>query len=566
MVAQEFSLGIMGQDFTESSQFALPEPPCAYINISNITQMPDTKTTNAHALVEYVDDNGYSFTKHVILNAQGNSSMMWPKQNLAIDFCEDEWIGDATTQITFGDWVAQDSYHLKAYYIDWLRGVGAIGYKIYDDIVADHSTFLQRAGVQKYDPRARCYPDGFPCVVYLNDQFYGIYAWQLKKHRDNMGQDKKKAEHIHLDGQLSLASFWEGRIDWTQFEVRNPKNLYCIDTTQMSGTVEYKKYDGDQPCELIDETMPYYDPANAAHVRTAQVKHSIERLAQSYTTLLNLEFSGAGRQAVLNALREYYDYQSLVDYAVFHFVVSNVDGFEKNWQWFTYDGQKWFVAPYDLDMTFGNYWTGAFVLPPEYNALSPYDAISWNGPFWVMNMCGMDDIRQRYQTLRQSRAIDAKTIISYLNDWYNRVGADYYAQEYTQWSNSYCIRPTIASSTWTTTDNWTGYDTIAAWDANRTYQPGERCAMEYRIWTATAVSTGVCPYVQLGYVDNLARYRHWIRERLRLMDDYWDYHDYDGVETHHPSSATSAVTKQLRDGHLVIRIDNTDYSVLGNRL
>ena len=32
---------------------------------------------------------------------------------------------------------------------------------------------------------AKCMPDAFPVIVYQNGEFYGIYAWSLKKHRDN---------------------------------------------------------------------------------------------------------------------------------------------------------------------------------------------------------------------------------------------------------------------------------------------------------------------------------------------------------------------------------------------
>lgn len=554
-------------DFTDSTQFALLEPKCAYVNISNIANMPTIKTADAHAILEYFDDNGYSFSKKVIINAQGNSSLNLPKKNLAIDFCEDEWLGDATTQISFGDWVTQDSYHLKAYYIDWLRGVGAVGYRIFDDIVADHNTYLQRADVKKYDSKARCYPAGFPCIVYLNGEFYGIYSWQLKKHRDNMGQNKKTAEHIHLDGTINQESFWGGTIDWTQFEIRNPKNLYSVETKQVADSVmEYQKYDGDNPSELIDETMQYYDPTNKDHVRTAQVKHSIERLAQSYSILRNLKYGGANNETVLNALSEYYDYQSLLDYAAFHFVVSNSDGFGKNWQWFTYDGIKWFLSPYDLDMTFGNFFTGAIVLPPQYNRFDPYNTIPWNGPFWVMNMCGKDDIKNRYHSLRQSGSICAETIITYLNDWYSRVGAENYDKEYDKWSNSYCIRPTIASSGWTTDDDWTDYSTIPAYDPNRTYQPGERCTMDYRIWTATDTSTGIFPYIQLGYVDNLERYEEWITERLRLIDEYFEYIQLPtNIENKQQNATVPTAYKQLRDGQIVIIHNNIVYSVLGNR-
>ena len=83
--------------------------------------------------------------------------------------------------------------------------------------------WVRSGGLAKEEPLALCHPDGFPCAVYLDGDFYGIYSWQLKKHRANMAQRKSEPRHIHLDGMISDVTFWYGNIDWTAFEVRNPK-------------------------------------------------------------------------------------------------------------------------------------------------------------------------------------------------------------------------------------------------------------------------------------------------------------------------------------------------------
>ena len=71
--------------------------------------------------MEFYDCQGGYFCKKVILNAQGNSSLNFAKKNFAVDFCEDDWIGDKTTDISIGDWVKQDAFHFKAYYNDTFR-------------------------------------------------------------------------------------------------------------------------------------------------------------------------------------------------------------------------------------------------------------------------------------------------------------------------------------------------------------------------------------------------------------------------------------------------------------
>ena len=84
---------------------------------------------------------------------------------------------------------------------------------------------------------AKCHPDGFPCIIYLDGAFYGIYAFCLKKHRDNYHLTKDVPEHVHIDGVLTPEFLWNGNINWTQFEIRNPKNLYYKEV--QNGTFEY---------------------------------------------------------------------------------------------------------------------------------------------------------------------------------------------------------------------------------------------------------------------------------------------------------------------------------------
>lgn len=197
-------------DWSESSFIQIPEPRFAIINITNIDSMPTTKQDNKKAFLEFWDMQGNYFKKHAILNAQGNSSMGFPKKNVSVDICNDEWLGEDTPKIRIGKWVPQDSFHMKAYYTDFFRGVGAVSYKLYDQIVLTRGALYDRPwkkalldmskigittkslgnpNVGNYDlltdTGARCFPDGFPVAIYLNDVFYGIFSFQLKKHRDN---------------------------------------------------------------------------------------------------------------------------------------------------------------------------------------------------------------------------------------------------------------------------------------------------------------------------------------------------------------------------------------------
>lgn len=352
--------GGISNDLSESKKIKLAEPVYGYVNFSGFEKMPTTKQADLEGWMEFFDGDGNYFKKRVIVNAQGSSSLGFPKKNIGIDICEDEWVGDATTDVTFGDWVKQDSFHLKAYYTDYFRGVAVAAYRLFDDIIADHGDMAhpwQRAGVADADDKARCHPDGFPVGVYLNGEFYGVFSWQLKKHRKNMGMTKDLAEHIHLDGTFSDEIF-KGNIDWTLFEIRNPKTLYCMDGS---------KYDGDKPQEIIDETSEFFDASNKGHVLSAKVKQHIVRMTTRVPVLLQYRQEGRSEEEIREELSRYFDVQGLIDYTVFSSVTNNVDGWVKNWQWTTYDGEKWYVNPYDLDMTFGNIYNGYSLSDPLVN-------------------------------------------------------------------------------------------------------------------------------------------------------------------------------------------------------
>lgn len=555
----------LGYDSTRVSDLSslidlkLQEPECAYINISGISLLPTKKNTDAHAWLEYYDGNGVYFKKKVVLNPQGNSSMNFPKKNFSIEFCEDDWIGDSTSNLRFGNWVTQDGFHLKAFYSDYFKGGISIGaYKLYADVIADHNTFQERAGLRNWSSRATCFPDAFPCVLYFNGSFYGVYAWQLKKHRKNMSMDKDNSTHIHLSGTLSNETLFKGTIKWESIEVRNPKSLVSIspdsfssvskDTTELetaepheSEIVDSESPDSvssvstdlgnglsiyDEGTELLDETHSSYNPNNAAHVLTAQVKKNIQKFSSYYDDLKLLEKNYTPLQ-MREEIAKRYDVVSCIDYVVFSYVSSNYDGFRKNWQWFTYDGIKWFVAPYDLDGTLGNVYHSNFVFSPEWSFNGTDHKMTTfikSGPIVWFYKYYFEEIKSRYAELRDKGVFEADHIFSYVKDWYYRVGgSDVYELEYKKWTKSLCNSKTIINDNWTTTDDWGDYYKLENYSSEKTYNEGDRCIDGYRVWIATATTTGVKPYKKLGYTDSLPRVYNWLVRRLELEDDYLNY-------------------------------------------
>lgn len=553
-------------NLTDSSKIKLDEPRCAYVNITGIGEMPTTKTQDLQAWLEFYDGDGNYFKKRVILNAQGNSSLGFVKKNVSVKFYEEVWGEGKTTDITFGNWVKQDAFHLKAYYTDFFRGCGEIGYQVYDDIISDREKPLpwQRAGVTTASKKAICHPKGFPCYVYLGGKFYGLFVWSLKKHHKNMGQEKDNALHIHLDGVIAAETIFNGRIDWSRFDVRNPKGLYCTDVEEdaETNTMRYKPYDGDNPTELIDSTMPYYDPDNLGHVLTNKVKQSLTRLSKYSAELTRLANTDIGTFKAQFA--QYFDTQGLADYFVHSLVTSNYDGHGKNWQWFTYDGTKWYVEPYDLDATFGHHASGVLLLPPEWTAHTGthyYEFEGYANVQILFHKYFFDEMKDRYIELREKRLIDAERYSAYFKEWTERVGQEGFDMEWAKWKNSPCIIDLKVNPNWTTEDNWENFRTYKSYSPETTYYAGDKCADAFRIYTATTTTKGVRPYQRLGQIDSQERTEEWIRGRIALLDNYFSY-DPDHVNAP-TANKQPATRKVIRDKHLYIIKDGKAYSADG---
>lgn len=520
-------IGICAQthDYSDCSSIVMDEPSLAHVNITGIEVLPTGKEDNLHAWLEYSDDKGVSFKKRVIVNAQGATSLRYPKKNLSVDFCEDEWIGKKTTGITIGNWIKQDAFHFKAGWLDSFRGGLAVAtaYKFYDDITGDRPHVLERAGLTDYSSKALCHPDGFPCIVYLNGEFYGIYAWQLKKHRKNMGMEKDNPLQVWFQLETYTNSFSSGEVKWNDINIKNPKVV----------TEESK--------DIIRNFADYHN----------------ELTAMSHT------MSDDGMR---QEIAKRYDTASFIDFIIYAIITSNIDGTGKNAQLFTYDGTKWFVAPYDLDETFGISWIGTFIFPPEWSWISTrYDMENYTNsvPYYWIKTYYWQDIRDRYAALRRSGAISEEGLLRHLTDWNRRVGTDYYTLEYNKWSTCPSNGHPLYNGQWTLIEDWSDYYSLPSYDSGRAYSVGDCCTYNYRVWKATQPVKSIPPVAENGYTDTEERVRSWIKKRIELEDEYLGYCTTDDVPSTYPSKAKRPVTKRLINRNIIISAGEKNYHING---
>lgn len=497
-------------DFSKDSYVELPIPRVAAQVKIYAPKLPTTKWDNIEAEIEYNDKDGNYFRKPVTLNAQGSSSMSYYVKNMAIDINDD-------SKIKFGDFPSQDSFHLKKYFIDIFRGQCIVGYwlmeQVYQtraagkrypyELLSDtYSPYTGDGKVNKdFYTGAKCHPDGFPIVItWINsktneEKNMGVYAWNLKKSKEIYHADKKTPENIILDGVIDNTTLFGGAINWTKFEIRNPKSLIDIDGN---------KYDGDNPKEL-SETDENSKKVKDYLLRFSGVKAA---LAESNTK---------------ETFEKYFIADSFIDYFVISQVLYHLDGFRKNWIWCTWDGQHWTPTLYDVDSILGAHWNGTFVLPNSDNK-----SILGIGNVFGLETLYADEIKARYKQLRDSNIFSVNNIISLLEKWLNNIGYENMENEIKLYPDTPSYRDPNINAGWEILD-YTG--TKGNYSAEKTYNENDTCIYFGYMFKANKELTNIPPLSAIydnapkycGFYNSIKRVSVWLTNRLTFLDKTYSY-------------------------------------------
>ena len=497
-------------DFSKDSHIELPIPRIAAQVRIYAPKLPTTKQDDIEAEIEYNDKAGNYFRKPVILNAQGSSSMGYYVKNMAID------ISDGS-EIKFGDFPTQDSFHLKKYYIDAFRGQCIVGYWLMEQVYKSHplgkqypyeysysnnSTTDSFGNVEKdFFTGSKCHPDGFPIIItWINSKtneetWMGVYAWNLKKSKEVYNCEKKKPENIILDGVVDNKTIFGGTIDWSQFEIRNPKSLIDIDG---------KKYDGDNSKELSD-TDEYSKKVKDFLVRLSGVSAAL-KVSNTKETF-----------------EKYFLVDPFIDYAIISEVLYNLDGFHKNWIWVTYDGNHWTPTLYDVDSIFGMFVNGTFIVPGSDNS-----ELLTSGRCLGLEVLYATEIRERYKQLRNNGTFTVENIMSLFRRWTESIGYDNIKKELTIYSETPSYRNGKVNDGWQFVNYTNGSDT---YNESKIYAEGDFCIYGggYKFKALKEVH-GVPPVtlydknpICYGFYNSEYRVARWLKNRIAFLDKEFGY-------------------------------------------
>lgn len=497
-------------DFSKDSHIELPIPRIAAQVRLYAPNLPTTKQDDIEAEIEYNDKDGNYFRKPVILNAQGNSSLLFDVKNMAIDIADG-------SEIKFGDFPTQDSFHLKKYYIDAFRGQCIVGYWLMEQVYKSHPlghqypyeySYLNDSvtdgfGDVKKDffTGAKCHPDGFPIIItWINsntgeETWMGVYAWNLKKSKEVYQCDKKKAENIILDGTVNTSTLFGGIINWSAFEIRNPKNLIDINGN---------KYDGDNPKELSETDK------NSKKVK-------------DYLTRLSGVVAALRASNTKETFEQYFLPQTFIDYYLVSQVLFNHDGFGKNWIWVTYDGFHWTPTLYDVDSIFGMYWNGIYVIPNSDNS-----TILGIPQCLGLDKLYSDEISKRYKELRDKGIFSVDNIVKLLNSWINKIGYSNIEKEFEVYSQTPSYRDSHISKNW----KLLGYSTsLNDYDSSKTYNKGDTTVFHGYKFLCLNENTNDSPFKESydkypqwgGCFTSINRVKNWLTNRINFLNNTYNY-------------------------------------------
>ena len=294
--------------------------PTLYLWGDNILSLKDKSKTLKNEV-------SYSFPAYGVsgivekFKVQGASSVGNPKKNYTLNLDKDFE--------AFRGYGKNHKYVIKANYGDPSQSLNVVGARLWGSIRNTHkhvdTGILNTNGdllvdnngnriVAETDPQLSIggtygAVDGFPIGVYINNQYWGIYTFNIPKD-DWMAKMPKKSKNKYA----IIDTIW------------TPQGAFLKETNLKDDQMEL------QFCSTKDTTW---------------AKESVNELIRA--VIAHYDTADAFNAAVGPLL----DIDSAIDYYIYSVLVNNDDGIFRNYLLQTFDGKKWYFAAYDLDSTFG---------------------------------------------------------------------------------------------------------------------------------------------------------------------------------------------------------------------
>ena len=258
------------------------------------------------------DKYGQSFDlPYCQVNWQGTSSLQYVLKNFTARLKDENMAPFEYTPYPNG--VKEDVYCFKADYMESTHSRNTGLAKFVNECLYD-----EKNPAQQKDPNVRNTVNGFPCLMYINDQLQGVYNFNLDRYSTkSYGYEDTGTclvYEVSANSDTTAGAFYK----WTE----------------ASGKSKLDYYKSDFEC--------LFPPTRAAGNDSME---ELIRLVEWVNDSSDEDFK--------DNMPRYFNLQYLLRYFLYVYVVGAVDSLGKNMKLATWDGRIWYPQVYDADTTLG---------------------------------------------------------------------------------------------------------------------------------------------------------------------------------------------------------------------
>ena len=330
---------------------------------------------------------------------QGTSSLQYVLKNFTVRLKDENMAVYNYTPYRNG--ILEDTYCFKADYMESThsRNVGIA--KFVNECLYDTKNPMQLK-----DPNIRNTVNGFPCLMYINDELQGVYNFNLDRYSTKSygyTEDTTLVYEVSANSDSTAGAFYK----WTED----------------SGKDKLSYYKSDFEC--------LYPPTRAAgNDNMSELIRLIEWVNDSSDEDFKDNFS------------KYFNLEYVLRYYLFVLVFGAVDSLGKNMKLTTWDGLIWYPQVYDADTTIGLDNTGFLKFDMDIEMGDEHVFNTTGSVLWRrVVLLFQEELKREYALMRQDR-FTVDNIMKYLyEEQISKIPAVYYNKDmqtkYLNYESSY---------------------------------------------------------------------------------------------------------------------------------
>ena len=352
-----------------------------------------TLETPVSMRIKYISPNedlyGQSFDlPYCDVNWQGTSSLQYVLKNFTARLKDENMA--VFNYNPYPNGIEEDVFCFKADYMESThsRNVGIAKF-------VNSCLYDSKNPMQLQNANIRNSVNGFPCLMYINDELQGVYNFNLDRYSTKSfgytDESKCLVYEVSANSDTTAGAFYKWTVD--------------------SGKDELSYYKSDFEC--------LYPPTRAAgNDNMSELKRLIEWVNDSSDEDFKDNFE------------RYFNKEYVLRYYLFVLVFGAVDSLGKNMKLASWDGLVWYPQVYDADTTIGLDNTGFLKFDMDIemgdeNVFNTTGSMLWKRIVLLFQ----DELKQQYSLMRQDR-FTVDNIMQYLyEEQISKIPATYYNKD-----------------------------------------------------------------------------------------------------------------------------------------